>query len=110
MKSIESGALDHDKGLEAIRQGMRGLLIQRVKAHKDFIPEIEAKEIDPELKQIFLDKLGITEEDFLRVIKRVAEERSEIERKNTETRDKKTGRNEPCYCGSGKKLKKCCGK
>jgi SWIM/SEC-C metal-binding protein len=24
--------------------------------------------------------------------------------------DKKTGRNEPCPCGSGKKYKKCCGK
>ncbi|NJK98727.1 MAG: hypothetical protein HC905_30815 [Bacteroidales bacterium] len=24
--------------------------------------------------------------------------------------DKKLGRNEPCFCGSGKKYKKCCGK
>jgi len=24
--------------------------------------------------------------------------------------DKKTGRNDPCPCGSGKKYKKCCGK
>jgi len=24
--------------------------------------------------------------------------------------EKKTGRNEPCPCGSGKKYKKCCGK
>ncbi|MBL1321237.1 MAG: SEC-C domain-containing protein [Methylophaga sp.] len=22
---------------------------------------------------------------------------------------KKTGRNDPCYCGSGRKYKKCCG-
>ncbi len=31
---------------------------------------------------------------------------------NTSTiiKDKKTGRNEPCPCGSGKKYKKCCGK
>ena len=28
----------------------------------------------------------------------------------TVTVDKKTGRNEPCPCGSGKKYKKCCGK
>jgi SWIM/SEC-C metal-binding protein len=30
----------------------------------------------------------------------------------TETRrvEKKTGRNEPCPCGSGKKYKKCCGR
>ncbi len=25
-------------------------------------------------------------------------------------KEKKTGRNEPCICGSGKKYKKCCGK
>ena len=25
-------------------------------------------------------------------------------------KDKKIGRNEPCFCGSGKKYKKCCGK
>ena len=24
-------------------------------------------------------------------------------------KDKKIGRNEPCYCGSGKKFKHCCG-
>ncbi len=31
---------------------------------------------------------------------------------NTQTiiADKKPGRNEPCFCGSGKKYKKCCGK
>ncbi|MDA8432613.1 MAG: SEC-C metal-binding domain-containing protein [Nitrospiraceae bacterium] len=27
----------------------------------------------------------------------------------TVTKGKKTGRNEPCPCGSGKKYKKCCG-
>ncbi len=26
------------------------------------------------------------------------------------TAGKKTGRNDPCYCGSGKKYKKCCGR
>jgi preprotein translocase subunit SecA len=25
------------------------------------------------------------------------------------TTEKKLGRNEPCFCGSGKKYKKCCG-
>jgi len=29
--------------------------------------------------------------------------------KTTIVKDKKTGRNEPCPCGSGKKYKKCCG-
>ena len=29
--------------------------------------------------------------------------------KNTKHPEKKMGRNEPCYCGSGKKYKHCCG-
>ena len=29
---------------------------------------------------------------------------------NTQHNLKRPGRNEPCYCGSGKKFKKCCGK
>ena len=29
---------------------------------------------------------------------------------STVTKDKKTGRNEPCPCGSGQKYKKCCGR
>ncbi|RLG12707.1 MAG: hypothetical protein DRN71_05790 [Candidatus Nanohalarchaeota archaeon] len=28
--------------------------------------------------------------------------------KSLETKANKTGRNEPCLCGSGKKYKKCC--
>lgn len=40
------------------------------------------------------------------------EDLSDLERKLTPTvqrTEKKIGRNEPCYCGSGKKYKKCCG-
>lgn len=32
-----------------------------------------------------------------------------LELRNTHTKTKKVGRNEPCPCGSGKKYKKCCG-
>ncbi|MDD6920059.1 MAG: SEC-C metal-binding domain-containing protein [Eubacteriales bacterium] len=34
----------------------------------------------------------------------------EFRRSRTVVKDKKTGRNDPCPCGSGKKYKKCCGK
>ncbi|MEG0180259.1 MAG: SEC-C metal-binding domain-containing protein [Terrisporobacter sp.] len=48
-------------------------------------------------------------EDILSV-----EERKELEkayrRTKTVVKEKQTGRNEPCPCGSGKKFKKCCGK
>lgn len=33
----------------------------------------------------------------------------EQKKSGTIVRDKKTGRNDPCPCGSGKKYKKCCG-
>lgn len=34
---------------------------------------------------------------------------SEVQDKTVENEEEKTGRNEPCPCGSGKKYKKCCG-
>jgi len=41
------------------------------------------------------------------------EKRQEItkayKRSKTVVKEKKTGRNDPCPCGSGKKYKKCCG-
>jgi len=40
-------------------------------------------------------------------------QRKELEksyrRTKTVVKEKQTGRNEPCPCGSGKKFKKCCG-
>ncbi|MDC1106183.1 YchJ family metal-binding protein [Prolixibacteraceae bacterium] len=33
-----------------------------------------------------------------------------VDAMNTISSDRKMGRNEPCWCGSGKKFKKCCGK
>jgi len=56
-------------------------------------------------KNVF-DKVGITDEDIKKVILDIQEVKP-VEEKNEEP---KTGRNEPCPCGSGKKFKKCCGK
>lgn len=36
--------------------------------------------------------------------------RREYKKSKTVVKEKKTGRNEPCPCGSGKKYKHCCGK
>ncbi|MFC1767178.1 preprotein translocase subunit SecA [Candidatus Margulisiibacteriota bacterium] len=37
-------------------------------------------------------------------------EPSKVSKQTPETKAEKTGRNDPCPCGSGKKYKKCCGK
>lgn len=34
----------------------------------------------------------------------------EDDENSTVVKEKKVGRNDPCFCGSGKKFKKCCGK
>ena len=48
--------------------------------------------------------------DTLLTKERRAELYKEQKMSGTVIKEKKTGRNEPCPCGSGKKYKKCCGK
>ncbi len=52
------------------------------------------------------DIVGITDEDIRQVIEEIQREKPEQESLEVGSR---TGRNEPCPCGSGKKYKKCCG-
>ena len=58
------------------------------------------------LKLEFLTILRI-----LKVIKPEEEEKDEINHPKIDPKyiGKKMGRNEPCFCGSGKKYKHCCG-
>ena len=37
------------------------------------------------------------------------ERKDEVKKTDLKHKQKKIGRNEPCYCGSGKKYKHCCG-
>lgn len=54
---------------------------------------------------------GPDETDFADALAKLAENRQTIDRLQREYNKKpKTGRNDPCPCGSGKKYKKCCGK
>jgi len=50
------------------------------------------------------DKVGITDDDLGTILREVQEEKP-----GQVINGEKTGRNEPCPCGSGKKYKRCCG-
>ena len=50
------------------------------------------------------DKVGITDGDLRTILREVQEEKPE-----QVINEEKTGRNESCPCGSGKKYKRCCG-
>ena len=45
----------------------------------------------------------------LKVVTQPKEEEKEVKTTDSKLKGKKMGRNEPCYCGSGKKYKHCCG-
>lgn len=67
---------------------------------------------DPEVREEFL--AGPTMDKLTQILRdevTLSEERRKavIEAEQREQMFKKTGRNEPCPCGSGKKFKKCCG-
>jgi hypothetical protein len=64
----------------------------------DEFPQYEILESDA--GQEYLDKQYL--ENFERVMKE-QQEKEELQKKH-----KKIGRNEPCFCGSGLKFKKCC--
>ena len=64
--------------------------------------------------QNLLDKLKLDYTTILmnlKVVEQPTEENKDfVEKKiNPKIAGKKMGRNEPCYCGSGKKYKHCCG-
>ena len=100
-------ALDHLK--EGI--GLRGY------AQKDPLREYQRESFD-----LVLDMLDRVKMDTVQKLYAIQPAREELTHEqpvmffNTgnepprEKKDKKTGRNDPCPCGSGKKYKKCCGK
>ena len=44
------------------------------------------------------------------IVKKESAQQAAVSKRNAVPDDKRTGRNDPCPCGSGKKYKKCCGK
>ena len=108
LQSIDVNWKSHIQYLEQLRQ------VVGLRSYGQRDPLIEYKKEAFELFSILLDKLKL---DFITVlmnIKIVEQPREEtkntIKKKiNPKMPEKKMRRNEPCYCGSGKKYKHCCG-
>ncbi|NLD91651.1 MAG: hypothetical protein GX639_03170 [Fibrobacter sp.] len=60
----------------------------------------------PDLKKTLADR----KEKMIQLYMRYKEMQGSIDRSKPVTSNARCGRNDPCYCGSGKKFKKCCGK
>lgn len=58
------------------------------------------------LDKSYYEKRGDWQKHYIRMQNRFAKKEPSPVKKTLEK--KKTGRNDPCYCGSGKKYKKCC--
>jgi preprotein translocase subunit SecA len=76
-------------------------------------PLIEYKKEAFELFENLLNKLKL---DFITILINLKVVQSPVEQKETKPTEidpkyigKKMSRNEPCFCGSGKKYKRCCG-
>ena len=77
-------------------------------------PLVEYKKEAFELFSNLLEKLKLDYVTILMNLKVVVETNQNDENKREDkykqiVKNKKIGRNEPCYCGSGKKFKHCCG-
>jgi len=115
LRMVDDKWMDHLDAMDQLRQGI-GL---RAYGQKD--PLVEYKF---EGYQMFQNMIDNIQEDVVRYIFRVnvveqpahqhqniVENRYEEEGPKQPVRaENRTGRNDPCPCGSGKKYKKCCGK
>ncbi len=108
LQSIDVNWKSHIQYLEQLRQ------VVGLRSYGQRDPLIEYKKEAFELFSTLLDKLKI---DFItvlmniKIVEQPIKENKDILKKNIDPKkpEKKMRRNEPCYCGSGKKYKHCCG-
>jgi len=108
LQSIDVNWKSHIQYLEQLRQ------VVGLRSYGQRDPLIEYKKEAFELFSTLLDKLKI---DFItvlmniKIVQQPLEENKDITKKKIDPKkpEKKMRRNEPCYCGSGKKYKHCCG-
>ena len=108
LQSIDLNWRSHIQYLEQLRQ------VIGLRSYGQRDPLIEYKKEAFNLFSILLEKLKI---DYITVLMNlkvveqpVIKNKERIEKKNySNIPEKKMRRNEPCYCGSGKKFKHCCG-
>ena len=107
LQSIDLNWKSHIQYLEQLRQ------VIGLRSYGQRDPLVEYKKEAFDLFSNLLDKLKqdcITILMNLQVVEKLKEE-SKVEEEKTDPKltGKKMKRNEPCYCGSGKKYKHCCG-
>ncbi len=108
LQTIDLNWKSHIQYLEQLRQ------VIGLRSYGQRDPLIEYKKEAFDLFSNLLEKLKL---DFvtilmnLKVIKTEEEKKEEINPSKIDPKyiGKKMGRNEPCFCGSGKKYKRCCG-
>ena len=107
LQSIDLNWKSHIQYLEQLRQ------VIGLRSYGQRDPLIEYKKEAFDLFSNLLEKLKLDFVTILMNLKVVTEEAREEENKQTIVdqikKNKKIGRNEPCFCGSGKKFKHCCG-
>jgi preprotein translocase subunit SecA len=107
LQSIDLNWKSHIQYLEQLRQ------VIGLRSYGGRDPLIEYKKEAFELFSNLLEKLKLDFVTILMNLKVVTEQAPKQENKTSMLdqikKGKKIGRNEPCYCGSGKKFKHCCG-
>ena len=108
LQTIDINWKSHIQYLEQLRQ------VIGLRSYGQRDPLIEYKKEAFELFSNLLEKLKL---DYVTILinLKVVVETNQNDQKDKENisrqigKNKKIGRNEPCYCGSGKKFKHCCG-
>ena len=108
LQSIDMNWKSHIQYLEQLRQ------VIGLRSYGQRDPLIEYKKEAFDLFETLLNKLKL---DFvmilmnLKVVQTTKEDKDEIKSTKIHPKyiGKKMSRNEPCFCGSGKKYKRCCG-
>ena len=108
LQSIDLNWKSHIQYLEQLRQ------VVGLRSYGQRDPLIEYKKEAFELFSVLLEKLKLDYVTILmnlKVVETPKETEQDIKSKKIDPKyiGKKMSRNEPCYCGSGKKFKRCCG-
>ncbi|WP_440677365.1 preprotein translocase subunit SecA [Candidatus Pelagibacter sp. HIMB1587] len=104
LQTIDLNWKSHIQYLEQLRQ------VIGLRSYGQRDPLVEYKKEAFDLFSNLLEKLKLDYVTILMNLKVITEERpSNEERVNPKPQTKKMGRNEPCFCGSGKKFKHCHG-
>jgi len=104
LKVLDTFWIEHLEDMGHLRDSVR------LRAYGQQDPLVEYKREGHRMFQQLLSKIENTIANALMKVE-IKVQRSPMSNSKVAQRPgKKIGRNEPCYCGSGKKYKKCCGK